>query len=123
MGFREVLPAGCPPANSHNGACAIAFRFVSTATPKADAFESYATKGGLPPDGVDPCRWASCSLYPDLATVNKKRKLPGLKKYGFVAEIIIKAGSGHLIEDSKHIDFWMYDTFDPVASIVIVRAL
>jgi hypothetical protein len=120
MGFRESLPANCPPIDAHDGACACAFRFVSTPTPVAADFDSYAAQNKPIPTGIGvcPCRWASCSLYADLATVEKKRKLKSLRKYRFAARLTIREQSGYLKEDSGHIDFWMYDTFDPVAAIV-----
>jgi hypothetical protein len=55
--------------------------------------------------------------------VLKKRKLKSLKKYNFVAELRIEAKSGRLKEDPGHIDFWMYDTFDPLTAILLVRGL
>ena len=58
-----------------------------------------------------------------MKTVGKKRKLKNLQKYTHVAKIEIKAGSGMLIEGNSHIDFWMFDTFDPIASIVHVDEL
>ena len=58
-----------------------------------------------------------------MATVQKKRKLKKLKSYPFVAQLKIKAASGRMIEEAKHIDFWMSDTFDPLAAIVQVQVL
>lgn len=125
MPFREVLPPNdCPPAESHQDGCETAFRFVPTAVPQADDFASHQAKGIPLPEGFDPCRWASCSLYTDLKTVQKKRKLKGLRDYGFVAELKIAEASGHMVQRADgHIDFWMFDTFDPLAAIVQVQAL
>ena len=58
-----------------------------------------------------------------MATVQKKRKLKKLKSYPFVAKLKIAASSGHVLEKSKHIDFWMFDTFDPLAAVVQVQEL
>jgi hypothetical protein len=125
MGFRESLPDNCPPIQAHERECPHAFRFVATKTPVAGDFDSYAAKQVPLPEGLNvcPCRWASCSLYPDLATVYKKRKIKSLKKYPFVAELTIAANIGRLVEDLSHIDFWMYDTFDPLTAIVVIKDL
>lgn len=96
--WRERLPENCPPANAHAGPCEQAFRFVTTASPTAEDFESYSAKGIPVGENEDPCRWASCSLYPDYATVLKKRKIKSLKRYPFVAEMKIRAGSGRIIQ-------------------------
>jgi hypothetical protein len=125
MGFRETLSNDCPPADAHEGACACAFRFVLTETPTATDFASYAARGKPLPDGIGvcACRWASCSLFLDLETVRKKRKIKSLQKYRFVAELKIAAKSGRMKELYGHIDFWMYDHFDPLSAIVVVKDL
>lgn len=125
MGFREPLPDNCPPADAHEGACACAFRFVSTNSPTASDFDSYAAQGNPLPDGIGvcACRWASCSLFPDLETARKKRKLKSLRKYRYVAELNIAEKSGRLKVSYAHIDFWMYENFDPIAAIVVTTDL
>jgi len=126
MKFREQLPTGgppCPPPKAHDGGQERAFRFIPTATPVAADFASNQAKQEPLPLGVDPCRWASCSLYSDMETIKKKRLLKNLQKFAFVAEIKIAAGSGLLLLTGKHIDFWMFETFDPIAAIVQTQAL
>ena len=126
MGFRETLPtdgAPCPPKEAHTGLCDSAFRLIPSKNPVSADFASNRAKEELLPPGVDACRWASCSLYCDLATVIKKRKLPKLKHYLFAAELKIKAGSGFLLQGGTHIDFWMFDTFDPIKAIVQIKGL
>jgi len=91
--------------------------------PAPDHFASNQAKGETPPPGFDLCRWASCSLFGDMATVQKKRKLPKLKNYPFIAELKITAASGRMMEKSAHIDFWMSETFDPITAIVQVQVL
>ncbi len=83
MGFREMLPTGCPPPNARDGAFEVAFRLVSTVNPDVSAFESHAAKQEPLPPGVTPCRWASCSLFVDLETVAKKRNAFKKLIYGF----------------------------------------
>ena len=79
--------------------------------------------GELLPPGMCPCRWASCSLFTDIDELAKKRRtFKKLQKFPFAAQLEIAANSGALL-GKKHIDFWMYDTFDPVAAIVDVKAL
>ena len=121
MGFREELPSGCPPTGAHEGECAEAYRLLSSSAPDAQAFASHAASQKPLPLGMDACRWASCSLYSDLKTIIKKRKLPGRKKYTYVALLKIDAGSGRILQNGPHIDFWMFDTFDPLEAIVHVR--
>jgi hypothetical protein len=121
--FREILPAGCPPKDAQDIECADAFRFIPAATAALAHFASNAAKQETPPPGIDACRWASCSLYTDMATVQKKRKLKKLRSYIHVAKLKIGAGSGYLIIANSHIDFWMFETFDPVAAVVHVEGL
>jgi hypothetical protein len=123
LGFKEKLPENCPPPNSHTKGCGEAYRLIPNDKPIFDDFASYGAKNVPLPDGMDLCRWSSCSLYADMATVQKKRKLPKLRGYPFVAKLKIAASSGHILEKSKHIDFWMFDTFDPVAAVVAVECL
>jgi hypothetical protein len=104
-------------------ACNEAYRLLPSAPALADHFESLAAKGKQMPPGMDPCRWASCSLCCNMKVVHKKRKLKSLQKYTHVAKMKIAAGSGTLLIGGGHIDFWMYDTFDPISAIVDVTRL
>jgi hypothetical protein len=122
LGFRESLPNNCPPAEAHDRALEQVFRFVPTGTPVAADFASNAAKQEPLPPGVDPCRWASCSLCADMEQVEKARKFPKLKKFQHVAKMNIPKASG-LSHGTKHIDFWMFDSFDPVGAVVEVRKL
>jgi hypothetical protein len=58
-----------------------------------------------------------------METVHKKRKLKSLQKFTHVAKITIAPGSGMLLMGGGHIDFWMYETFDPISAIVHVTSL
>lgn len=117
MKFRETLPSECPPASATDDGYPTAYRFVLSAAPAMSDFASHAAKGLLPSPSCDPCKWASCSMYASLATVQKKRKLKSLQKYPYVAVLEITKGSGKLAVQNEHIDFWMCDTFDPISAI------
>ena len=124
MGYREMLPVACPPDAACDMAVQKAFRLLPSNAPLSSHFDSEAAKGKLmPPSLNDPCRWASCSLFCDMETINKKRKLKNFRQYTHVACLNIVAGSGMLLRIGHHIDFWMYDTFDPIKAIVHVRNL
>ena len=124
VGFREVLPEGCPPDEAHTGACAPAFRLVANKPPIDADFASAAARQEPLPANVSPCRWASCSLFVSISVIHKKRQtFKKLRKYPYAAEMNIVAESGWIAQDGAHIDFWMSDTFDPLASVVNVVVL
>jgi hypothetical protein len=71
-----------------------------------------------------PLRWAACSLFESIDIIKKKLvAYKSLRKYKFAACVKLPDQSGYLIEDNGHIDFWMFDSFDPVAAIVHVKEL
>lgn len=85
-------------------------------------FKSHAAQGKPVPPGVDPCRWASCSLF----TVKDAaiKLLPQIRgKYSFVATLKLATGCGYMKEGNGHIDFWMFEFFHPVAVVVLVEKL
>lgn len=53
----------------------------------------------------------------DLA-IRKREKFPKLRKYNFLSLLKIAADSGFLVEQNRHVDFWMFKSFDPVSAIV-----
>src|SRR5271157_4434800 len=124
MKFREALPDGCPPNHASEGAWPQAFRLLAAAKPEPAHFLSSSAAKPCP-SGVDPCRWASCSLYTNLQTLKKKREtFPKLRKMSFFAELNIAANSGKTLNDgNNHLDFWMFDHFDPIKAITKVAAL
>jgi len=124
LGYREKLPADCPPGTAHDGECGEAYRLLPNKVPIAADFASNAAKQEAIPPGADPCRWASCSLFTDMDALNKTRTtFKKLRKFKYVAQVKIVAGSGRLLVENTHIDFWMFDTFDPMTSIVHVTEL
>lgn len=125
MKFWEVLPAQCPPAKAADIEISDAYRCVTSSTPTKNDFLSQAAKKlKLGPLG-DPCKHASCSLF----TCSEKAKniayrLPKPREGGpFVAQLTIGSGAGVSLIKNKHVDFWMYDTFDPVAVIKKVETV
>jgi hypothetical protein len=119
-----MLPVACPPAAACDIACEEAYRLLPSDRPQPVDFDSEAAKGKLMPLGMnDPCRWASCSLFCDMETIKKKLNLKNFRKYTHVARISVAAGSGMQLRIGRHIDFWMYDTFDPLKEIVHVGSL
>ncbi|WP_407193222.1 hypothetical protein [Bradyrhizobium sp. STM 3566] len=124
MVFKERLPVNCPPSGSHQNGHQGVYRLCSTNPPTATDFLSAAAKNEPAPPVVDLCRWSSCSLFTDLATVKKKRStFKKLQKYGFAAVMTIPPKSGHSEQANAHIDFWMFDTFDPVNAVTKVETL
>jgi hypothetical protein len=126
VGYRENLPAkNCPPAESHEGECGEAWRLLPAKKPTAADFASNAAKGEpLPRPDADPCRWASCSLFTNMdALIRSRNTFKKLRKMAFAAQVKIVTGSGRLLVENDHIDFWMFDTFDPLAAVLDVREL
>lgn len=124
LGFREKLPNGCPPSDATDRECSEAYRLVPSVTPVATDFASNAAKNEKPPPKCDLCKWASCSLYQDMEILRKKRDtFKNLRKFEYVAKLKIKVCSGFTLVANGHIDFWMFDTFDPISAIVHVKGL
>jgi hypothetical protein len=125
MNFWEVLPDKCPPEKAADVAIAVAYRCVTSEKPsKSDFLSQAAKKRALLPLG-DACKHASCSLFtcPDKAQ-NIAYRLPKPREGGpFVAHLTISTGAGVSLQKNKHVDFWMYDTFDPVAAITKVETV
>lgn len=119
MGFFEALPDQCPPADAVENEIGQAYRIVFGDPATVEHFKSHAALGKKPPSDMDECRFASCSLFTSLDRVKSVAQLPKLRAQGpILAEVTIAHGSGRWIAHGDHIDFWMYDTFDPIAAIV-----
>lgn len=124
MGYMEPLPPQCPPADAVDCEHNVAFRIVFSNPPTADDFKSRAANGDPTPPGVTDCRNASCSFSVDVAKLRNQAGLPKFRaKNPKIASVSIAIGSGrsHTNIKTKHIDFWMYDTFDPVSATVQVE--
>lgn len=119
--FAEPLPPQCPPLEAHEGELRQVFRLLESPHPTEDAFKSHAARGKACPKGVDPCRWASCSLTLD---TEKLRKLPKFKDtHQFAAVLNIPEKSGLAKGGGPHIDFWRGKHFDIVAAVTRVVRL
>lgn len=123
MGFWEILPPQCPPIEAVDVAIVQAYRVVYSNPPAKEHFASFAKLGRPKPPHVNDCTYASCSLC---TCIDKMRTLAGLPKVRaknpFIAALSIPQGAGRSMIKDKHISFWMYDTFDPVAATLHVEA-
>jgi hypothetical protein len=122
MTFFEELPEQCPPANAMERELPAAYRVVTNVNPDMEDFKSYAARKVKCPDGFDPCRWASCSLFLSRdRAIEIAMKLPKPRfKKPFIATMSITAMDGVSLvkKNSPHVDFWMYSNFDPLNAIV-----
>ncbi len=125
MGYWEALPQECPPAHAVDKKIEAVYRVVHSDPPQKEHFESHAKQGKKAPPGMDECCWASCSLCTSIDKMRNFAGLPKVRDRGpcFVATLAIPVGAGKSVTKGKHIDFWMFDTFDPVAATVAVEAV
>lgn len=119
--FKENLPSlppptTCPPQGAVPPERQKVFRFIAATPPKIEDFLSYFTLGKSNPPAVDPCRWASCSVYTKRPAMNK---LPRIRKrFKYFVEVEIDQNSGLIISgEGGHIDLWMFHAFDPLQAI------
>jgi hypothetical protein len=109
--YMENLPSLCPPDSAALKAYAEVWRFVTSNPPIPSDFQSLAATKAPPPT-VDPCRWASCSVF--LTRDAAYKKLPKLRaRYGFLAKITISDKCGFTDRQKLHMDFWRFKTFRP----------
>lgn len=120
MQYKEELPAQCPPAEALDGEILEAYRVVYSSPPVAHDFLSKSALGNDLLPGMDPCCFASCSLNESVQNVVRIAQLPKPREKGaLVAKISIPAGAGRWVKNKrKHIDFWMYEGYDPTSSFV-----
>ena len=113
----EVMPESCPPANASELERQEAYRFVEASDVTIDDFKSKAALGLSVPPNMCACKWASCSLIPGEYPNSKIRKLPLFKHRNFMARVQIDEQSGIGAKTERHIDLWMYATFDPTSAV------
>lgn len=110
--YKEHLPPLCPPSDASPPARQKVWRFTDNNPVIAHDFLSYrALKRQVLP-GTDACRASSCSVFTAPCELSK---LPKLREK-FVAELNIDEKSGLAKKKRKHIDLWMFTSFDPVAN-------
>lgn len=66
-------------------------------------------KQGIPvANGVDPCVWASCSIFTKIKPLLSIKRLKA--ENPFLAKLAIPKGTGRHVSNSSrgHIDFWSY---------------
>ena len=123
MGYWEELPLQCPPAEASEDAIELAYRVVYSNPPNREHFRSQRYLNRQLSPGGDECRHASCSLC---ATIERARLFCGLPKVKakvpLIAHMSIPQGSGRQLTKKDHIDFWIYDDFDPCSAVVEVEA-
>jgi hypothetical protein len=109
--YMEDLPPSCPPDTAVLKAYDGVWRYVTSNPPVPSDFQSLASAKDAPPT-VDPCRWASCSVF--LTKDAAYQKLPKMRaRYKFLAKITITAKCGFTSRQKLHIDFWRFKTFKP----------
>ena len=115
--FMEKLPPQCPPADAEDRELDSIYRYVASKEVDLDAFKSHAALGKPCPIGVEPCRWASCSLKPH---TNVLTKLPALKDLKWAAKLKIPKGAGRSKMTKNHVDFWCTKGFDLTTAVLEV---
>lgn len=116
--FKESLPESCPPstATALNGTF---LRLVETTTVSPNSFLSRTALGLTPLPGKE-CSCSACSLIVPSVTreaLADLTKYPKLKKMTSVAILTVSPNDGVGEIGGKHIDYWMYSTFDPVKNV------
>jgi len=124
--FLELLPDGCPPGDALPPEPTVVIRLAKEPTPSAEHFASHAARG-LPLRGPMTCSYASCSLFFHDAggeQLNAMRRLPRFKSFKYAYIVKVDQGSGvGIAGGGKHLDLWMFKTFDPVAAVQSVEVM
>jgi hypothetical protein len=118
--FKEPLPQGCPPHGAADQAIPTAYRVVQSSNPTQTDFHSHALKGIPVSPTTGLCQASSCSLFVCKETVTAlAQRMPKLRfPSAHVSTLSIPVGAGYsLIKKQKHVDFWMFKSFDPVAAV------
>lgn len=124
MNFAEKLPDACPPPEASETKFNPAYRIVRANPPNQGCFASNTKLGQHQPAGVDPCRFASCSLFTDIQKAKNIARLPKFRNSEpKIAKLLLPATAGVSIlnKETKHIDLWFYEGFDPLSAIVTLE--
>jgi hypothetical protein len=118
--YLEPLPEQCPPDDAEDKNYDEVWRTLPSIPPTDQHFYSKAKAGdALPPD-LDPCRFASCSLYTSRVPASKMLKFPKFQG-GTVAKIRIPMKAGLSKKKKQHVDFWAFRHFKFLDSILEVE--
>lgn len=129
--YREnPMPDACPPKDAADAPEGVVLRLVANNPPKIDDFRSCRAEGKKKPQDCDDCTWCACSVW---LSSTKKEVIAGLTKLRnhrdkkFIAHVSVNASSGrikpHEKGDGSHLRFWMYESFDPSASIAKIESI
>lgn len=103
----SALPPQCPPNPRDTSALSPVYRVLSSgATAVNFDWLSHAERGEKLQPGMDPCRFASLSLFKNTSVVTKYKNLRHLTH---AAELSIPAGVGAHVTKNAHVDFWCAD--------------
>lgn len=123
--YREALPAECPPEAATDQVILVAYRVVTSNPPTLECFASQAERKRPLMEGGDMCKHRSCSLFtcPD-KIANIAGRLPKPRDGGpFIATMTIPTGAGRSLIKKKHVDLWLYKSFDPTKAVVAMEAV
>lgn len=121
--YKEKLPTvNCPLPESTDQELIDVWRFLKKVEVTEESFASHAAEGKPLRNGVDECRWASCSLFQGEQLTASMWKTPFFKKFAARALLNIPVGSGKALKQSNgHVDFWAYSSFLFTSSVVKVE--
>lgn len=124
--YAEALPDQCPPSVAVDAAYPLVLRFVPAASADEvvdEHFLSFEALGEPLRKNIDPCSWASCSLFESerCAGFKDAAKLPKMREKR-VAVLSLPEGAGRSTRNSRgHIHLWRYAGFDPLSLVTEVR--
>jgi hypothetical protein len=118
--WREKLPSDCPPKGAGPLAAQELIRLASSKQYCDDDFKSHAALG-KPCQNGKLCEWSSCSMFlPSVtkAQLDDLRKYPNLRTKKIVLYVKVDQQSGEgVISKAKHVDFWMYQSYNPIKHV------
>lgn len=126
MVYLEELPLKCPPDDAVNGELDPVYRLLPADKPEIEHFYSHQKLGRGLPNGVDLCRFASCSLFSCETAARAVASIPKLRsKVTHIAAVKVDAADGVFLHNTKtkHVDLWPFSTFDVVKAVVGVKPL
>ncbi|WCJ61870.1 hypothetical protein [Agrobacterium tumefaciens] len=126
MAYLEELPDQCPPASAQDQAFGPAYRILPAANVTVAHFHSYQALGLPKPGGVDDCRYVSCSLFTCVTAAKKIARMPKKRATStHLATVMIQQGDGSsdIKDNTTHVDFWPFSTFNVGNAVTQVEAL